>query len=84
MHLLTIELNLETGTLEHTIENAVDERRTKATMQSEVQTQGTTEEQESTPFATGSKGETQRRFGKVRQKANQQLCRVFRQGQVEN
>ena len=36
MHLLAIELNLEKGTLEHTIANAVAERRTRATMQSEV------------------------------------------------
>ena len=39
MHLLAIELNLERGSLELTVANAVTERRIRATMQPEVQTE---------------------------------------------
>ena len=39
MHLLAIELNLERGLLELTVANTVTERRIRATMQSEVQTE---------------------------------------------
>ena len=39
MHLLAMELNLEKGSLELTVANAVVERKTRAAMQSEVRTE---------------------------------------------
>ena len=38
MHLLAKELNLEKGLLELTVANAIVERKTRAAVQSEVQT----------------------------------------------
>jgi len=56
MHLLAIELNLEKGTLELTIANAVTERRTRATMQSEVQTEEVRKSRNLPPFPQAKKG----------------------------
>ena len=56
MHLLAIELNLEKGTLEHTIANAVAKHRTRATMQSEVQTEELRKSRNLPPFPQAQKG----------------------------
>ena len=56
MHLLAIELNLEKGTLEHTIANAVAKRSTSEPMQSEVQTEELLKSRNLPPFPQAQKG----------------------------
>ena len=58
MHLLVIELKLEKGSLELTVENAVTKRRIRATMQSELQTEELRKIRNLPPFPQTQGGES--------------------------